>query len=225
MDFERARFNMIEQQIRPCDVLDRDVLALLDVVKREQFVPAAYRGLAFADLELPLTEPAVTQQAPNRTMLAPKIDARILQELAPRSHENVLEVGTGSGYMAALLAHRANKVTTVEIDAELAARARANLSTAGIVNVDVVEGNGIYGWLPAAPYDVICVSGGVPLLPPSLIDQLKIGGRLTAFVGTGPVMVAQLVTRVSATELRTENLFETQIAELDCAPQLERFVF
>ena len=169
MNIEQARFNMIEQQIRPWEVLDQDVLNLLAIVKRENFVPAAYRNIAFADLEIPLPG--------GERMLAPKIEARILQELAIHKGETVLEIGTGSGYMAALLAHRGRSVTTVEIAPELADFAKQNLAANGVTNVEVITGDGALGWNQGAPYDVICVSGGLPVIPQEFLEQLKIGGR------------------------------------------------
>ncbi len=217
MDLEKARFNMIEQQIRPWDVLDQEILDLLAVVKREQFVPAAYAALAFVDMEIPL--PA------GQNMLAPRVEARVLQDLAVRKHENVLEIGAGSGYMAALLAARARHVLTVDIEPELAALARKNLADAGVANVDVAEGNAAEGWTAAAPYDVICISGALPSIPQSILSQVKVGGRIAAFVGALPVMEARLVTRVSETEYQTVNLFETAVAPLGGAAQPSAFQF
>jgi len=205
MNIEQARFNMIEQQIRPWNVLDQDVLDLLHVVKREQFVPAAYQNLAFADVEIPLPG--------GDAMLAPKFEARILQEVGVRKHETVLEIGTGSGYMAALLAHRGRQVTTLDIVPELIAFARDNLSRNGVTNVDVVEASGAQGWGDGL-YDVICVSGSVPAVPEALLKQLKVGGRLSVFVGGAPVMEAQIITRISNTEYQTRNLFETYVTPL-----------
>ncbi|QGZ60838.1 protein-L-isoaspartate O-methyltransferase family protein [Paraburkholderia acidisoli] len=217
MNIEQARFNMIEQQIRPWDVLDQDVLNLLSIVKREHFVPAAYTEIAFADLELPL---------PNgQHMLAPRVEARVLQELAVKKHESVLEIGAGSGYMAALLAHRAQKVLTVEIDTELAEFARANFVKNGVLNAEVVAGDGARGWATNAPYDVICVSGGLPVVPQELLEQLKVGGRLAAFVGGAPVMEAQIITRIDEKQFRIAAVFETYVEALQNAVQLPRFKF
>jgi len=217
MNIEQARFNMIEQQIRPWEVLDQDVLNLLSIVKREHFVPEVYAGLAFADLEVPL---------PNgQHMLAPRVEARVLQELAVKKHESVLEIGAGSGYMAALLAHRAQQVLTVEIDAELAEFARANLAKNGVVNAEVALGDGARGWAAGAPYDVICVSGGLPVVPQPLLEQLKVGGRLAAFVGTAPVMEAQIITRIDDKQYRIATVFETYVEPLRNALQPPRFRF
>ncbi|PMS15831.1 protein-L-isoaspartate O-methyltransferase [Trinickia dabaoshanensis] len=217
MNIEQARFNMIEQQIRPWDVLDQDVLNLLSVVKRENYVPAAYREIAFADLEVPL--PA------GEHMLFPRVEARILQELAVKKHETVLEIGAGSGYMAALLAHRARHVLTVDIKPELAELAKRNLAENGVTNAEVATGDGARGWPASAPYDVICVSGGLPVLPQEMLEQLKIGGRLAAFVGTAPVMKAQIITRVDEKQFRVADVFETYIEPLINAVQPPRFKF
>lgn len=221
MDFEQARFNMIEQQIRPWEVLDPEVLELLSVIRREDFVPAAHRALAFADLELPIGSSA----NPSQTMLAPKTEARLLQEVDVRSTDRVLEIGTGTGYMAALLAAKAEYVYTVEIDPALAETARANLQRAGAANVAVEVGDGSRGWAAHAPYDVIVVSASMPVLPDEFLSQLKVGGRLVAIVGEDPVMEAQLVTRTGENAYSTINLFETVVAPLVNAVQREAFVF
>jgi protein-L-isoaspartate(D-aspartate) O-methyltransferase len=217
MNFEQARFNMIEQQIRPWDVLDQDVLNLLAIVKRENFVPVTYRDLAFADLELPL--PA------GEHMLAPRVEARVLQELAVKKHESVVEIGAGSGYMAALLAHRAQHVLTIDIKPELVEMARRNLAANGVINAEVAHGDASRGWAAGAPYDVICVSGGLPVLPQELLEQLKIGGRLAAFVGTAPVMKAQIITRIDEKQFRVADVFETYVEPLVNAIEPPRFKF
>lgn len=217
MDLEKARFNMIEQQIRPWDVLDQEILDLLAVVKREQFVPQAYAALAFVDMEIPL--PA------GQNMMPPRVEARLLQDLNVRKHENVLEIGAGSGYMAALLANRARHVLTVEIVPELAELARKNLAAAGVSNAEVAEGNGAEGWAAAAPYDVICVSGSVPEIPQSLLSQVKVGGRIAVIVGTAPVMEARIITRTSEAGYQSVNLFETLAKPLQGAAQPSRFKF
>jgi protein-L-isoaspartate(D-aspartate) O-methyltransferase len=171
MNLERARFNMVEQQIRTWDVLDQEVLDLLYVVRREEFVLPAYSSLAFTDLEIPLSENA----PPGQRMMQPKMEARILQEVAPQGSDKVLEVGTGSGYMTALLAARAGRVYSVEIEPRLLATARASLQRAGIANVTLDEGNGAQGWARYAPYDVIVLTGSLPLLPKQFLDQLLPG--------------------------------------------------
>jgi protein-L-isoaspartate(D-aspartate) O-methyltransferase len=217
MNIEQARFNMIEQQIRPWNVLDQDVLDLLHVVKREQFVPAAYQNLAFADVEIPLPGGDV--------MLAPKFEARILQEVGLRKHETVLEIGTGSGYMAALLAHRAAKVTTVEINPETAELAKKNLAKAGVHNVTVEVGNGAQGWEKGAPYDVIVISGALEVLPEAILKQVKVGGRIAAIVGQAPVMEAAIITRTGDNAYSTVKVFETNVRYLTGAPVPSHFQF
>jgi len=217
MNIEQARFNMIEQQIRPWNVLDQDVLDLLLVVKREQFVPPEHKALAFVDTEIPLPG--------GEAMFTPKIEARILQEVQLKKHENVLEIGAGSGYMAALLAHRARHVTSVEIRPELKAMAEANLAQAGIANVTVELGNGAQGWATGAPYDVIVISGALEELPEAFLKQLKVGGRVAAIIGQAPVMTAQVVTRVSETAYDTVKVFETNVKPLADAATHSRFTF
>lgn len=221
MNTEKARFNMIQQQIRPWDVLDPGVLALLNVVKREEFVPSEHKDLAFADVQIPLKADA----KPGQAMFQPRVEARLLQELAIKNTDKVLEIGTGSGYMAALLAAKAEYVYSVEIDPELVDFARRNLLKAGVANVSVDLGDGSLGWSLYAPYDVIVVSGSMPFLPEALLRQLKIGGRLVAIVGEEPTMEAQLVKRTDENDFSTVNLFETVVAPLSNAPQREKFVF
>ena len=221
MNLEQARFNMIEQQIRTWEVLDQDVLDLLYAVRREEFVPAAYRALAFSDLEVPLRAKA----GPAEHMLQPKVEARILQEVAPRKHETALEVGTGSGYFAALLGARSQRVHTVEIDPELKAFGEDNLRRAGVANVRVELGDAAQGWAAHAPYDVIVLTASTPVLAPSLLEQLKPGGRLFAVVGDPPVMEARLVRCLEPGAFQTVDLFETCLAPLKNAPQPRRFTF
>ena len=222
MNIEQARFNMIEQQIRPWDVLDPEILDLLAVVKREEFVPREWQAMAFVDMEIPL--PVKAGAAPE-TMFSPKVEARLLQELALKGHENVLEIGAGSGYMAALLAYKARSVVSVEIRPELREFAAANLATAGIRNVRVEAGDGVNGWADAGEVDVIAVSGSVPMLPEGLLRQLRIGGRMTAIVGDAPVMTAQLIVRTGAASWDKVNLFETLAKPLVNAPHPPRFRF
>ncbi|KFB78009.1 MAG: Protein-L-isoaspartate O-methyltransferase [Candidatus Accumulibacter cognatus] len=216
MDMEQARFNMIEQQIRPWEVLDPEVLGLLAAVKREVFVPEALTLLAFADLELPIGH--------GQTMLPPKIEARILQEVGVRNTDIVLEVGTGSGHMAALLASKAEYVHSVEIDPVLAEIARRNLRHAGVANVSVETGDASQGWSGPSPYDVIVISGSLPELPDVFLQQLKLGGRLAAFIGEAPVMEAQLIIRTADKAFNTINLFETVVAPLTTR-KCQSFVF
>ncbi len=191
MNIEQARFNMIEQQIRPWDVLDNSILQLLAAVKREDFCPLAHKALAFVDKEIPLRDGGKNGQS----MLSPKVEARMLQDLAVHKHEKVLEIGTGSGYMAALLSHRAQRVITLEIVPELAQTARENLQKAGIHNCEVRTADGSKDLSVDGPFDVIVLSGSVAHIPASLLAQLKPGGRLVAVVGQEPMMRATFVTK------------------------------
>lgn len=216
MNFEQARYNMIEQQLRPWKVLDPDVLDVLHVVKREEFVPAAHRRLAFADTEISLGN--------GGSMFAPKVEAHALQALAMKKHENVLEVGTGSGYMAALLAAHADHVWSVEIDPRLAELARENLRRAGVSNVNVEIGDGLAGLADHAPFDAVMVSGAVSRVPQVLLDQLKPGGRLFAFEGDEPAIEAALYTRVGD-GVRRIVVFETVVPALREAGAARKFDF
>jgi len=217
MNLEQARYNMVEQQIRPWEVLDQDVLDLLYAVPREEFVPAACRNLAFTDMEIPIGE--------GERMWAPKIEARVLQALGVRRSERVLEVGTGSGYLTALLAHRAAHVYSVEIRAALAGFGRANLERHGVDNVTLEIGDGARGYPKWAPYDVIVLTGSTPVLPQPLLDALAPGGRLFAVVGDAPVMAARIVTCAAPGEFRAAEIFETVIAPLANCAQPPRFKF
>jgi len=209
MNIEQARFNMIEQQIRPWDVLDAGVLALLAVVKREDFVPAAYKTMAFMDTEIPLPG--------GQHMLPPRVEARLLQALNVARHEKVLEIGTGSGFMAALLGHRAQRVFSLESNPELVALAKENLRRSGVRNVVVQEQDGLAGLPGEAPFDAILLSGSVAEVPAQLLNQLKVGGRLLAIVGDAPVMRATLVTRQADKQFSSVVLFDT------AAPRLHGF--
>ena len=217
MNIEQARFNMIEQQIRPWDVLDQSVLSLLALVKREDFVPAAQKALAFVDTEVPLPG--------GQCMLAPKVEARLLQELAVQKHESVLEIGAGSGHMAALLGHKAQQVHSLEIDAELAHMAHANLKRAGVVNVNVLNVDGAQGLATEAPFDVIVLSGSVAEVPAVLLAQLKLGGRLVAIVGQLPIMRATLFTHSSPNDFSRVELFDTVAPRLRGFDEPSRFKF
>ena len=217
MNIEQARFNMIEQQIRPWEVLDQGVLSLLAQLRREDFVPPAYRALAFVDTEVPLPE--------GQCMLAPRVEARLLQELRLLPHEQVLEVGAGSGFMAALMAHQARDVTTLEIRPTLAAMARANLQRAGVGNASVVEADGAAGRPAQAPFDAIVLSGSVAEVPAALLSQLKIGGRLLAIVGQEPVMRAVHVSRVAEQQFKRSELFDTVAPRLEGFAEPTRFQF
>lgn len=210
MNYETARYHMIEQQLRTCEVLAPQLVAQLYADRRENYVPDAYRNLAFADVAIPLGQGAA--------MLTPKLEARLLREAAVQPHERVLEIGAGSGHLAALLAEQAEQVWTVEIDPALAARARANLDNDGVTNVTVEVGDGLAG-LPAAvanngPFDVIVLSGGVTAIPAALREQLKTGGRLLAFVGNAPLMSLRRLTRVGTDAVTTADLMETVVPML-----------
>ena len=215
-DVEHARFNMIEQQIRTWEVLDQGVLDLLLRVRREDYVPGAYRDLAFADLELPLGD--------GERMWTPKMEARVLQELELLPRDAVLEIGTGSGYFTALLAARGADVTSVEIIPRLHAEAQARLKRGGMGNARVVAGDGARAH-GSAQYDAIVLTGSTPVLPDAWLAQLKPGGRLFAVVGDAPVMTARLLRWTAPGAITTEDLFETVIAPLHNAAQPRRFVF
>lgn len=221
IDIERARFNMVEQQIRTWEVLDQQVLDLLFAVRREDFVAPQYRSLAFVDMEIPLADNAPTGER----MLAPKLEARMLQELAVKPTDRILEVGTGSGYMTALLAKRGAHVTSVEINPAYSAVAATRLSAHGIANVTLEVGDAARGWSKHAPYDVIVLTGSVPVLADEFQKSLKPGGRLLATVGEAPAMQARLTTCAGGGAYDSVSLFETCIAALRNAPQPERFVF
>lgn len=222
MDIERARYNMIEQQIRPWNVLDQTVLELLATVRRETFVPPQYHALAFTDMEVPLR---VGGRDTGETMLAPKVEARLLQEVAPRRHETVLEIGSGSGYMAALLAHRSRHVDTVEIDPDLARFAAANLARAGVGNVEVRTGDGSDPRANLPTYDVIVLSGSVPELPAFLLARLNPGGRLAAIVGELPMMRACIAVRGAGGAPVSTPLFDTVAKPLRGFVAREHFRF
>ena len=225
LDLERARFNMIEQQIRPWDVLDQDVLALLSRMRREDFVPLAHRALAFVDMQIPLVGSAEDALQNGYCMLEPRVEARMLQDVQLRGHEKVLEVGAGSGYMAALLGQRAGRVITLEINLQIAAMARDNLQRAGATNVDVREADGAGGLPAESPFDVIVLSGSVAEVPPALLSQLKIGGRLATVTGFEPVMRATFITRTGETTYTTAQPWDTWAARLQHFPEPSRFTF
>lgn len=219
-DVEQARFNMVEQQIRPWNVLDEKVLDALFVVRREQYVPPALRPLAFSDMEIPLQINGVDTR---ETMLAPKFEARFAQDLRLQPTDCVLEIGTGSGYQAALLAHLARQVTSVEIDSRLAAFAQQNLQRNSVANVKVETGDGSKGW-GTTEYDAILVTGSVPVVPDAFKYQLRVGGRLIVVAGEAPVMTAWRITRTTAASFETDGLFETVIKPLR-GPAVSHFKF
>ena len=208
---------MVEQQIRPWEVLDQDVLDLLYLVPREDFVLPQYRDLAFSDVELPIGE--------GERMWAPKIEARVVQALSLRKHDRVLEVGTGSGHLTALMSHRAGHVHSVEIKPKLAELGRGNLARYGADNVTLEVGDAARGWAKHAPYDVIVLTGSTPTLPRAFCDQLATGGRVFAVVGEPPAMTAKLVTCTAPGAFGTVELFETIIAPLVNAERPPRFKF
>lgn len=221
MDFEKARFNMVEQQIRPWEVLDQDVLNLLFTVKREDFVPMAYRAIAFTDMEIPLGH--------DQAMMPPKIEARLLQEVAPKSGETVLEIGTGSGYLTALLAKCAKHVTSIEYFEDLSKSAATRLHAANITNVVLKIGDAAQSpdtLLDAqARFDVIVLTGSVPTVPQAYLQRLNVGGRFFAVVGDAPAMKATLITKTVENQFASVEIFETVIPPLINAAQPSRFNF
>lgn len=217
MNLEETRFNMVVQQIRPWYVLDDSVLDMLYKIKREDFVPLEKQSMAFVDMEIPLGY--------GQVMLAPKAEARILQELKIQKTDKVLEVGSGSGYMTALLAEKGGHVYSVEIVPELESMAAKNLKAYNINNVTLEQGDAAQGWTKHAPYDVIVLTGSTPVLPEVFKQSLNIGGRLFAIVGEDPVMQALLITRKGLDEFITDPLFETVTVPLINAQQSEKFVF
>lgn len=217
MNFETARHNMIEQQIRPWNVIDPVALDTLEAVPRENYVSDDYKKSAFSDVELPIGH--------NQVMLFPKIEAKILQSVQIQKTDSVLEIGTGSGYMTALLAHLADKVCTVEIHEELSRQAQERLSSEDFDNItflieDAAEG---FGDAAEGSYDVIILTGSVPQLPENFKQSLKTGGRLFAVIGSAPVMEATLITRVAADQYSYETLFETEIPELENITKVDSF--
>jgi protein-L-isoaspartate(D-aspartate) O-methyltransferase len=217
MNLEQARTNMVEQQIRTWEVLDQDVLDLLYAVPREEFVPPSCRNLAFTDMEIPIGE--------GERMWAPKMEARVLQEMAPRRSDKVLEVGTGSGYLTALFAHRAAQVCSVEIKPALAAFGKENIARHGVDNVTLETGDGARGYAKWGPYDVVLLTGSVPLMPRSVLESLAPGGRAFAVIGEPPVMTAKIFHCSAPGEYRAVELFETLIAPLANCERLSRFRF
>ncbi|MHB1214270.1 MAG: protein-L-isoaspartate O-methyltransferase family protein [Thiobacillus sp.] len=217
MDMEQARYNMVEQQIRPWEVLDQDVLDLLSTVRREDFVPDAHRALAFVDMEIPLGH--------GQAMWTPKLEARALQELALRPLDRVLEVGSGSGYLTALLASLAAEVVSVDIVPEFTAEATRKLRAHGFDNVTLHTGDAARDWPDEAGFDVIVLTGSTPLLSDAWLRRLRVGGRLFVITGEAPVMYAQLITRTAPGATRSVTLFETCVAALINAPHPAAFVF
>jgi protein-L-isoaspartate(D-aspartate) O-methyltransferase len=217
MNLEQARTNMVEQQIRTWEVLDQDVLDLLYAVPREEFVPPSCRNLAFTDMEIPI--------GAGEKMWSPKMEARVLQELTVKRSDRVLEVGTGSGYLTALLAHRAAQVYSVELNPALAASGKANIARHGVDNVTLEIGDGARGYGKWGPYDVVVLTGSVPVVPRAALESLAPGGRLFAVVGEPPVMTARLFTCTAAGAWRSAELFETLLAPLANCERPSRFSF
>ncbi len=215
---DRARFNMIEQQVRPWEVLNQRVLAVMRALPREAFVPDAYRGLAYADIEIPLGD--------HSAMLAPKVVGRLLQAVDVQPHETVLEIGTGTGYVTAALAHLGEHVFSLEIDPALAEGARARLRAMALSHTEVHTADAFCGRIDGGPFDVIAVTGSVPTVEPlaAFEQRLTDGGRLFIVVGEPPLMEAMRITRIG-NDVRRESLFETCIAPLENAPLPERFAF
>ncbi|WBY01310.1 protein-L-isoaspartate O-methyltransferase [Ramlibacter tataouinensis] len=219
------RFNMIEQQIRPWDVLDEPILQLLAQIRREEFVPPRHRALAFVDMMLPLRGERDEALRLGQVMLEPKVEARLVQDVKLQGHEKVLEVGAGSGYMAALLAARAQRVITLEIEPELARMARENLQRAGVRNCEVREADGSRGLAAEGPFDVILLSGSVAEVPQALLQQLKPGGRLATITGDEPVMRATIITRTGDATFTTAQPWDTLAPRLLNFPEPSRFKF
>jgi protein-L-isoaspartate(D-aspartate) O-methyltransferase len=216
-DVERARYYMIEQQIRPWDVSDEAVLGLLATVKREDFVPSAQKSLAFVDMAIALLD--------GQSMLQPRIEARLLQDAAAQATDKVLEIGTGTGYTAALLANQAQRVISLEINPGIADMARANLQRAGLHNVEVRQADGSEGAAADAPFDVILLGGSVSEVPQTLLSQLKIGGRLVGIVGDEPIMHAQVITRTSDTNFVATQKWDDNAPRLLNFPEPDTFKF
>ncbi|MBN2678782.1 protein-L-isoaspartate O-methyltransferase [Acidithiobacillus montserratensis] len=217
MDFDTLRRTMIDTQIRTWDVLDPRVLAIVTEVKRELFIPTAYRHLAFADFAMPI--------AHGEYMWTPKMEARVLQELDLHENHRVLEIGTGTGYLTALLARLAGMVHSIEDRSDLAQQAESHLRVQGIHNAQIHVGDGSTGWARHAPYDAICITGSLPVLPEVFKEQLAVGGRLLAIVGTGPAMHMRRITRTRLDTYESSDLFETEVPPLRHPPVPRPFVF
>jgi protein-L-isoaspartate(D-aspartate) O-methyltransferase len=217
MDFELARFNMLEQQVRPWEVLDPRVVEVMAALPRERFVPPEFREIAFADIPIPIGSGEV--------LLPAMLQGRILQALDVRSDDKVLEIGTGTGYLTALLARLGGHVYSVEIRSELSAVAAVALGSVGVHNFTLEIGDAAAGWERHAPYDAIAVTGSLPVLPDGLPRQLRLGGRLCVVVGDAPAMQMLLIRRVGEDQWAEESLLETNLPPLTNAPQRQRFVF
>lgn len=217
MNFEQARFNMVEQQIRPWEVLDGRVLSLLETLQREDFVPVRYRKLAFADVSVPLDA--------GQVMMRPKIEARMLQALDLQDDETVLEIGTGSGFVTACLASLAKRVVSVELFEQLHREASAKLADKNFNNIELFTGDAMRGWQPEQAHDVVVVTGSVPVVPEQFLGWVNPGGRMFVIRGESPAMEALLMTRQDVTEWSVESLFETDLPALENASLDPAFEF
>ncbi len=217
LNFEQARFNMIEQQIRPAEVLDYRVLDTIAATPREDFVPEDYRELAFSDINVPISDCEI--------MMKPIMEARLLQALDVQPGDKILEIGTGSGYFTALLAKLGQSIDSIDIDPALQRQAQARLTAQDIDNVSLIEGDAAQGWDDGGSYDVIAITGSLPVLPESLKQKLTVNGRLIAIIGAAPVMEATLITRIADDQWSTDVLFETELPALRNAEQPQGFVF
>jgi len=217
MNFDRARFNMVEQQIRPWEVLDSRVLSLLESIHREDFVPVRYRKLAFADMSIPLGH--------DQFMMNPKVEGRLLQALNLGEDDSVLEIGTGSGFVTACLAALAKRVVSVEIIEELHQNAKLRLAEKNISNIELFVGDAMSGWQPEQAHDVVVVTGSVPHVPEQFLGWVNPGGRMFVISGDSPAMEARLLTRLDVTEWREESLFETDLPRLINAEKPPQFEF
>jgi protein-L-isoaspartate(D-aspartate) O-methyltransferase len=214
---EQARFNMIAQQIRPAEVLDEHVLEAMMEIPREDFVPEHFKDLAFSDINVEIGHDEV--------MMKPIMEARLLQALNIQPSDNILEIGTGSGYFTALLARLGSHVQSVEIEPAFLKQAEARLSAHGITNVTLIEGDASHGWKEGGPFDVIAITGSIPILPENFQQQLTVGGRMVVITGTSPVMETLLITRVADDQWERRSLFETDFPALRNVEQPQAFVF
>jgi len=217
MNFEQARFNMVEQQVRTWEVLDERVLELLETTHREDFVPVRYRKMAFTDMAIPLDH--------GQNMMKPVVEGRLLQSLELKPDETVLEIGTGSGFMTACLAKLAEHVVTVDVYEQFSNEAAARLKEKDIQNVELETGNAMTGWQPEQAQDVLVVTGSVPDVPDHFRGWVNPGGRIFVVCGDEPAMEAKLLTKLNATEWREESLFETDLARLIDAEKAPEFEF
>ncbi|MCW8889876.1 MAG: protein-L-isoaspartate O-methyltransferase [Sedimenticola sp.] len=217
LSYENARFNMVEQQVRPWEVLDADVLSLVGSMPRELFVPEQYKGLAYADIEVPLGD--------GEKMMFPRVEGRLLQALNIKETDNILEVGSGSGYLTACLAKMGNAVTSQDINPAFTEMARANLAAASINNVQLRTADSLSDEIESGRYEAIAITGSLPEMPEKFKQRLTIGGRLFVIVGSSPVMTAYLVTRTDENSWQTEALFETDVEPLKNAPVVRKFEF